>query len=70
MGVITTHVHAALLPEAVMQSRDSRMGCVWLPAMGASRLAYLRQLKSATVYITMPGYHSHGWGEEVLPVQP
>jgi len=69
VGAIATQVHAAALPEAVLQSRDSRTGCVWWAAMGAGRLACLRELKSATAYVTMPGCHGHGWGEHVLPVQ-
>lgn len=70
MGVITTRVPAALLPEAITQSGDSRMGCVWLPAVGACRMAYLRGLCSVTVYIIVPGCHGQGWGEDVWPVQP
>ena len=69
MGVITAHVQAAPLPESIMQSGDSRMGCVWLPAMGACRLACLPELKSAMVHVAMPGYRGHGWGEDVLPIQ-
>lgn len=48
-GVVTAHVPAALLPEAITQSGDSRMGCVWLPAMGACRLSCLREPKLVTL---------------------
>lgn len=68
--VITTHPHVALQPEAITQSEDSRMICVWLPAMRTCQLPYLYEQKSAVFYITMPGYHNHGCGKDVLPIQP
>lgn len=69
VGVIITPVCAGPFPRCHHTEWSQQDGSCLVASNGTLQAGYLCALKSAPVYFTMPGCHSHGWGKDVLPIQ-